>query len=111
LSATILVDRGVEDRAQQHHAGVVDDDVDAAELARGALDGRLRLLAVGDVGLDRQPADVGGQRVEAVLAPRDPRHRRALRGERARRRLADPAARARDERGRALQPVAHGPEV
>ena len=77
----------------------------------GALDRGLRLLAVGDVGLDREPADLAGERVEPVLAARGDGHRRPVRGERARRRLADPAAGARDERDRVLEFVAHGPGV
>ena len=70
-----------------------------------------RLLAIGDVGLDRQAADLGRQRIQAVLAARGDGDRRALVGERARRRLADPAARARDERDRTLQFVAHAADV
>ena len=103
-----LLDRGVDDRAEQHHPGVVDHDVESAELLRGALDGRDRLLAIGDVGLDREAADLRGQRVEPVLAPRGDGDGRALLGERARRRLADPAARAGDERDRVLQCLGHG---
>ena len=68
-----LLDRRVDDRAEQHHAGVVDDDVEPAELGDGALDGGDRLVAVGDVGLDREPAELAGERVEPVLAPRGER--------------------------------------
>ena len=106
-----LLDRGVDDRAEQHHAGVVDHGVEPAELLRGALHGGDRLLAVGDVGLDREPADLGGEGVEPVLAARGDGHRRPLCGERPRRRLADPAAGARDERDRVLEFVAHAAEV
>jgi hypothetical protein len=95
-----LLDGGVDDRAEQHHAGVVDHDVEPTELLDGALDSGLRLLAIGDVGLDGQATDLGRERVQPVLAARDDSHRRALCRERARGRLADPAARARDERDR-----------
>ena len=40
--------------------GVVDEDVDAAELAHNSLDGRLGLLPVGDVEAQRQPAAAFG---------------------------------------------------
>ena len=36
-----LLDRGVDDGAEQHHAGVVDHGVQPAELLRRALDGRV----------------------------------------------------------------------
>ena len=98
-----LLDRGVDDRAEQHHARVVDHRVEPAELGGRALHGRDRLLAVGDVGLDREPADLGRERVEAVLAAGGEGDLRALRRQRPRRRLADPAARARDERDCAVQ--------
>ena len=47
------------------------------------------------------------QRVQPVLAARGDGDRRALLGERARRRLADATARARDERDRVLQCLGH----
>ena len=97
-----LLDRGVHDLAEQHHAGVVDDDVESSELLRGALDGGDRLLALGDVDLDGEAADLRRQRIQTVLAARGDRHRRPLCRERARRRLADPAAGARDERNRVV---------
>jgi hypothetical protein len=106
-----LLDRGVDDRPEQHHAGVVDHDVQSAELFRGALDGRDRLLAIGDVGLEREAADLGGERIETVLATRDEGDRRSLLCQRARRRLADAAARARHEGDGAVQCLGHGAEV
>src|SRR4051794_5297875 len=54
-----LVGRRVDDRAEQHHAGVVDEDVEAAELGVGALDEGARLCLVGDVGRDGERAAAG----------------------------------------------------
>ena len=44
---------GALERAEQHHAGVVDQAVEPAELGVRGLDQRPGLLLVGDVGLDR----------------------------------------------------------
>ena len=103
-----LLDGGVDDLPEQHHPGVVDHDVESSELLCGALDGADRLLAIGDVGLDGEAADLRGQRVEAVLATRGDGDGGALLSQRARRRLADPTARAGDERDRVLQCLGHG---
>ena len=98
---------------EQHHAGVVDDRVQPAELAHGLGHEADRLLLIGHVALDHERAAAGladlvGQRVQAVLAPRGDRHRRPLRRELARGRLADAAARARDQRDGPMQSFAHG---
>jgi hypothetical protein len=66
-----LLDRGVDDRPEQHHAGVVDHHVEQTELLPGALDGGLRPLTIGDVCFDRQTADFGRERVQPTLARRD----------------------------------------
>jgi hypothetical protein len=84
------------DRAQQHHAGVVDHGVQPAQLVDGALHGGLRLRAVGHVGLDGQrlPAgllDLGGQGLEPVGAARGHGHGRSVGGQVARAGLADAA--------------------
>ena len=82
-----------------------------AELVDRLLHRRLGLVALRDVGLDRHRAvaQLGHERVDAVLAPCDERHLRALRGQRAGRRLADAAARSRDQGHRSVQPsVRHG---
>jgi hypothetical protein len=42
-------------RAEQHHAGVVDERVKTARLGDRALHGGGRLRLVGDVGLTRRP--------------------------------------------------------
>jgi hypothetical protein len=47
-----LADRGVERRAEQHHPGVVDQDVEPAKLGGRAFDGRGGLLRAGHVRLD-----------------------------------------------------------
>jgi hypothetical protein len=106
-----LLDGGVDDRAEQHHARVVDHDVEPAELSGRPLDGGHRLLAVGDIGLDRQAVDLGRERVQPVLAARGEGDRRPVRRERPRGRLADATARARDERDRLPESVAHAAEV
>ena len=97
-----LLDRRVLGRAEQHHPGVVDDGVEAAELGDGALDQRLGLGAVGDVGLDRQRATAGVADLgDQLLQPVDPagrhRDRRAFAREPLRGRLADAAGGAGDE--------------
>jgi hypothetical protein len=99
---------GVHRRAKQHHAGVVDDGVEAVEALDRLLHGGDRLLLVRDVGLDDEGvAAVGrdgpGELVEPVLAPGDERHRRALSRERLGRGGADAAAGAGDEGGRAVE--------
>jgi hypothetical protein len=57
-------------RREQHDAGVVDQDVGAAELVFDALGGGDHRDAVGDVGRDgdRAVAEVMGQRLDAVGA-------------------------------------------
>ena len=67
-------------RAEQHHAGVVDERVEAAQLGDRPLDGVGRLLLVGDVGLQHQRraalvADARGERPPAgpCAGPRAPR--------------------------------------
>lgn len=71
-----LLHVGARDRAEQHQAGVVDQDVEPAEPVEDRLHRLPGLGAVGDAGLDGQPGaasgvDRGYQRVEAVLAPGD----------------------------------------
>ena len=58
---------GVE-RAEQHDAGVVDQDVGGAELLADAVGGGDDAVAVGDVGLDGDGAvaELVGERVDAV---------------------------------------------
>jgi small subunit ribosomal protein S12 len=107
-----LLRRRADHRAEQHHARVVDERVEPAELGDGPLHRVDRLLLVGHVDLERdRPAAVGldrrDQRVEPVPAPRGDRHGGAPGGERPRRRLADPAARARDEGRRSVQCLGH----
>ena len=82
-----LLGVGALDRAQQHHAGVVDEDVEAAHLLGGVLDEGARGGLVADVDLERVGLPPSAsiclrQLVEAVLAARSERHRGALGGQR-----------------------------
>ena len=104
---------GVDGGAEQHHTGVVDQDVEASELGDGALDGTLGLRLFGKVGLEHERggaggADSPGQVIESVPAAGSDGHRGAVPGQRERRRLADPARRAGDQRHGARETlVAH----
>jgi len=103
-----LLDGRALDRPEQHHARVVDEDVEPAELVDGPLHGRLRLLALRDVGLDHERgaarvAQLRGQRVEALLAPRHERDGGAAGGELAGGGVADAAGRAGDQGDGALE--------
>ena len=77
-----FLDRGVDDRAEQHHAGVVDERRRAGPAPRRLRPtARLGLLAVGDVGLDRQRraagvGDLRGQRLSRSAAAGDQGDRR-----------------------------------
>ena len=69
--------------AEQHHAGVVDEDVEAAESVMRAARRTVRLRLVGDVDLDRDrgaalAVDLLGEVVEPVLAAGAERDARAL---------------------------------
>ena len=98
----------VLDRPQEHHAGVVDDDVEPAQLVDRAVDGGDRLLLLGDVGLDRErgvprSADLGRQALEPLEPAGGDRDLGAEGGELPRGRLADPAAGAGDQRHGSIQ--------
>ena len=100
------------ERAEQHHAGVVDQDVEPTELLGGPAHEATRLLLVGDVGLDRdRPAAFGldspGELVEAVLAPRAERHGGPRLGERQRGGLADSRRRPCDRGDLPIQRRGH----
>ena len=108
-----LVGFGALDRAEQHHAGVVDEDVEAAHLLGGALDEGAGGRLVADVDLEGVGgAAVGvdplGELVEAVLAPRPQRHAGSLAGQCQRGRLSDSRRGAGDNRPASLQCVRHG---
>jgi hypothetical protein len=80
------------------------------QLADRARDRRRRLLALADVGLDRQRGaagvgDLGAQLLQPVGTPRHQGHRGAALGEGAGRRLAD-AARGPGHQGNGLLEVA-----
>ena len=97
-----FLQRRVDGRAEQHHAGVVDQRVQPAEL----VDGPLRRAPGPAPGRRRRPRSPAPCRrpspircasvVEAVLAPGGDRHRRAEVGQGERGRLADAAGGARD---------------
>jgi hypothetical protein len=89
-----LVGIGAFDRAEQHHAGVVDEAVQAAQLLACALDERARAGLVGDVRLDRDSlasvvADPRRERLDPVRAAGAESHLRARLDARERGRLAD----------------------
>src|SRR5829696_4948716 len=88
------------ERRQQHHAGVVDEDVDAAELVAHARGGREQRLAVGDVGRDgdRAVAELVGQRPRAIGATGQQRDAIAGGGQRAGGGFADARRGAGDDR-------------
>ena len=59
----------VEDRRDEHAAGVVDQDVDPAVALEGGGHGPVDLVGLADVGDDGQPADrVGGRRAGVGIA-------------------------------------------
>lgn len=94
-----FLDVGIEGRAEQHQAGVVDDGVEAAELGDRALDQGLGGGAVGDVGLDRERLAAGvvdflDQFLQSVVATGGDGDGRAVGGEPLRGRLADAAGSA-----------------
>src|SRR5215216_400447 len=99
--AVDLVDRLLGKERRQADAGCVHEPVDRPQrrldLLHDAFDG----IGVGDVAgpraHGRSASDGGG---EAVVVDVDGRYRRAGRGQAARRQLAHPAARARDQRDR-----------
>jgi len=102
------VQRGTDDRAEQHHAGVVDERVQAAHLGDRPLDGVSRLAFVGHVGLDGESsasplADGGGDLFEPILPSGGERHGRALCAQRERGRRADAAGRTGHEGYRAVE--------
>ena len=85
---------------EQHHAGVVDQDVGAAQLALHALRRGDEGVAIGDVGLDGDGtfAEFLGQRLDAVDASRQQRESVAVGGQGAGRSLADVRRGAGDDR-------------
>ncbi len=79
--------RRVDNGAEQHDAGIVDQRVQAAKLSHAALYRACRLLLVGDIGLDHQRcpaglANVCGQRFQPIGSPCCERDRGPVLGER-----------------------------
>jgi hypothetical protein len=81
----------------------VHDDVDAAESCDGSRHHRIDRRRIGDVDLERERSgddlEFGTDRGECRRVPVGQRDRRTALRKRARAREADPARRARDERG------------
>jgi hypothetical protein len=114
---TLLIDRdhplpflgvGNVDGAQEHEAGIVDEDVETAKPVDDRLYSGFRLPAVGDVGLDGQGGAAGGldlvhQGVEPVLAARENGDRCSVFGQCASGCLPDAAARAGDDGDRSVE--------
>ena len=99
---------GADDRAQQHHAGVVHEDVEPAEFLPGAADGVAAGGLVGHVEVereDRRPAvtEPRGERVQPVPASGADGDRGAGLGQGDGGRLADTRRRTGHQRDLALQ--------
>src|SRR6185437_6258182 len=97
---------------EQHHAGIVYERVEPAQLRYRALDGGLRLALLRHIGLDNEradavPTDFLSQLIEPFLTPRGERHRRALRGQHASGRGANTATCPRDERDCSIESFWH----
>jgi hypothetical protein len=97
--AVVVEELGGE-RSEQHQAGVVDQDVGAAEVVLDALRGGDDRVAIGDVGLDRDGAvaEFVGQRLDAIQAPGQQRDAMAVGRQRAGGGLADARRGAGDDR-------------
>ena len=89
----------LEERRAHGDAGVRDEHVDAAEQLVDARERMLDLRLVRDVAVERrlEPVDPLVRRLELALADRERDDARALGGEAAARRLADPARAAGDD--------------
>jgi hypothetical protein len=96
------------ERRRQHDAGVVDEDVRAAELLLYALGGCGDRVAVGDVGLDggRAVAELVGKCVDAVRAAGEQGDPVAVGGQRTCGGLADAGSGAGDDRDAAAVLIA-----
>ena len=107
-----VVDLEALERRVRHQPGVVDHDVDAPVGLHGCIDQSLHLVAsVTSVGtasaLPPLPGQLVCQRLDAIDAPRTQHNARALRGEKPGGRLAEPAARARDDDDFSFDVIAH----
>src|SRR2546423_918710 len=96
----------------RHQPGVVDHDVDTPVCLHGGVDQSLNLVALGDVCrygecLAATAGQLVGQGLDAIGAPRTQHNACALRGEKPGGRLAQPAARARDDDDFSCDVLAH----
>jgi hypothetical protein len=103
-----FLDVGGHDGPEEHQPGAVDQDVEPPELGDCGPHGPVGLVAVGDVGLDRQSRaarcfDLRDKRVGAVLAAGDDDDVRGMLGKLAGGGVADAAAGAGDERHGAVE--------
>jgi hypothetical protein len=105
----------VRELAQRRAAGVVDEDVHAAETPGRRGDDAADALRGRQVGRDgeylgaRLAADLLGGRLQIRLGPGADRDPRALARQRQGRRLAEAFARRGNDRGPAVQPEIHAP--
>ncbi len=108
-----LVLRDVERGAVEADAGVVDEHVDGPELGRDRLEHRVDARGIGDVGGDRERAELARHRLGAGGVARGDRHARAGLAERPGERLPDTAIAAGDDGDLAVEPERvqdrHGP--
>lgn len=96
-----FVDVRADDRAEQHEAGVVDQDVGASKSFDDGGDGLIGRAAVGDIDFNSEGSSTGGLNlgddgVKAVLAARDDRDVGAVLGQTDRGGLTDTITRAGD---------------
>ena len=104
--------RLLEGRSAGRTAGVGDDEVQAAQLARALVDRRGQRRLVGDVGrhavrADAERAQLAGRALHLIGVARAQPHGAALVGQAQDDRPADPARGARDEGDLARQPEVH----
>ena len=96
-------------RGRRHDAGVVEHDVEPAELGDGGVDQRLNLGLIGDIGLLKHgiAAELGGQRLAALGIHIGDHHLGALGDEQLDGGAPDAARPARDDRDLAAQFLGH----
>ena len=89
--------------AARGRAGIVDENIDAAEMTRGFIDKGFRVLRLGEVGRYRQHLAVGRRRISRAASSSGPLRRAQIatlhpsRAKHAGDRLADAGAGARHE--------------
>jgi hypothetical protein len=109
-----VLERRVDQRAEQHHPGAVDQRVQPSQRLDGALNRILGLALVAHVGLQRDrrhalAADPVDERVQPVGATRHHCDPGASLGQRERRRLTDTARRVGHQRDRPVELLGYHP--